>query len=76
MKKIIVLMVAIFLIFSINGFSQDKTHKKVQSGKIEQPKNGKHITKRAPGKSGSKKRVHKSAPKKHIQKKSGQTVKL
>ena len=69
-------MIAIFLIFSINGFSQDKTHKKAQSGKIEQPKNGKSRTKPAPNKSVSKKKVHKPAPKKHTVKKSGKAVKV
>jgi hypothetical protein len=76
MKKILVLMISIFLIFSINGFSQDKHHKKAQSGKIEQPKNGKHRTKPAPGKSVSKKTVHKPTPKGHGPKKSGKAVKV
>lgn len=76
MKKIIVLMMAIFLVFSINGFSQDKTHKTVQKGKTEQPKKGNAKTGRTPRKSVSKKKVHKSGPTRHSQKKSGNAVKL
>jgi hypothetical protein len=76
MKKIIVLMMAIFLVFSINGFSQDKPHKTVQSGKTEQSKKGTAKTGKQPRKSVSKKKIHKSVPKRQSKKKSGTAIKL
>lgn len=76
MKKIIVLMMAIFLVFSINSFSQDKAHKTVQSGKTEQPKKGNTKAGRKPRKPVSKKITHKSVPKRHSKKKTGNAIKL
>jgi hypothetical protein len=76
MKKFVVLMMTIFLVFSVNGFSQDKTHKTVQSAKIEQPKKGNIKTGRKPKKVEPKKRIHKSGPKRHNQKKAGNGIKL
>ena len=69
-------MMAFFLVFSINSFSQDKPHKTVQSGKIVQPKKGNAKTGKKPRKSVSKKKVHKPAPKKSSKKSSGNGVKL
>ena len=77
MKKIIVLMMAISLIFSINGFSQDKTNKTVQSGKTEQPgrKNAKNG--RQPRKSVSNKKIQKPHTVKRTSKKqTGNSIKL
>jgi hypothetical protein len=62
MKKFVVSMMIIFLVFSINCLSQDKTHKKVQSAKIEQPKKENIKTGRKPKKVGPKKGIHKSGP--------------
>jgi hypothetical protein len=76
MKKTVVLMITIFLVFSINCFSQDKTHKTVQSAKIEQPKKGNAKAGRKPRKSKSKKMIHKSGPKRRSQKKTGNEIKL
>jgi len=76
MKKTIVLVMAIFLIFSINGFSQDKTHKTVQSAKAVQPKKGNAKTGHKPKKSASKKNIHKSGTKRHSQKKKGIAIKV
>jgi hypothetical protein len=76
MKKIVILMMAIFLVFSINGFSQDKTHKTVQSAKTEQPKKGNAKTGRKPKKSAPKKKIHKSVPKRQSKKKAGSPIKL
>jgi hypothetical protein len=76
MKKIVVLMMAIFLVFSFNCFSQDKTHKTVQSAKTEQPKKGNAKAGHKPKKSVPKKRSHKSRPKRHSQNKAGNGIKL
>jgi hypothetical protein len=76
MKKIIVLMMAIFLVFSINGFSQGQPHKTVQSAKTEQPKKGTSKTGRTPRKPVTKKKVHKPAPKHSTPKKTGHSVKV
>jgi hypothetical protein len=76
MKKFVILMMAIFLVFSINGFSQGKPHKNVQSGKTEQPKKGSGKTGRTPKKPVTKKPVHKPPPKHKAPKKSGHTVKV
>jgi hypothetical protein len=75
MKKIVVLMMAIFLGFSVNGFSQDKPHKNVQSGKIEQTKKSDTKKGRTPRKKVTKKKVHKPAPKNQGPKKTGRTIK-
>lgn len=71
MKKIIILMLAIFLVFSFNGFSQDKTHKTVQKAKTEQSRKGNAKAGHKPKKKVSRKKVHKSGPKKHSQSKVG-----
>jgi hypothetical protein len=76
MKKFVVLLMTIFLVFSINGFSQDKTHKKVQSAKIERSKKGNTKTGRKPKKVEPKKRIHKSGLKRHNQKKAGHGITL
>jgi hypothetical protein len=76
MKKIVVLIMSIFLVFSINGFSQNKTHKTVQSAKTEQPKKGKAKNGYKPKKSKSKKRIHKPRSKRYSQKKAGNGIKL
>jgi hypothetical protein len=70
-------MMAIFLVFSINGFSQGKPHKTVQSAKTEQPKKGTSKTGRTPRKPVVKKKVvHKPAPKRVSVKKTGHSVKV
>jgi hypothetical protein len=74
MKKIIVLILAIFMGFSINGVSQVKNHKSVQSAKTEQPKKGKAKGKRIPRKSVPRKRIHKSGPERYSQKKAGKPI--
>jgi hypothetical protein len=76
MKKIIVLMMAIFLVFSISGFSQGKPHKTVQSAKIAQPKKGSGKTGRAPRKPIAKKKIHKPSPKHQAPKRAGRAVKV
>ena len=76
MKKIVVLMMAIFLVFSIDAFSQGKPHKTAQSGKIEQTKKGSGKTGRTPRKPVTKKKVHKPAPKHQAPKKAGRAVKV
>ena len=69
-------MMTIFLVFSINSYSQDKTHKTVQSAKTEQPQKGNAKPGRKPKKLKSKKKVHLSVPKKHSQKKAGNKIGL
>ena len=76
MKKIVVLMMAILLGFSINGFSQGKPHKSVQSAKTEQPKKGTSKTGRTPRKTVSRKKVHKPTAKHQAPKKTGRSVKV
>lgn len=76
MKKFVVLMMAIFLVFPIDVFSRDRTHITVQSAKIEQPqkrnaKSGRKLKKTEP-----KKRIHKSGIKRYKQKKTGTGIKL
>jgi hypothetical protein len=75
-EKIVVLIMAIFLIFSMNSFSQDKSHKTGQSIKTEQPKKGYTKKGHKPKKSGSKKIVHKSKPKRSGKKSTGNQIKL
>ena len=69
-------MMAIFLGFSINGFSQGQPHKTVQSAKNEQPKKGTSKKGRTPRKPVTKKPVHKPAPKRQAPKKTGRAVKV
>ena len=76
MKKIVVLMIAIFLAFSINGFAQGKPHKTVQSAKIEQSKKGTSKPGRTPRKTVSRKKVHKPTAKHQAPKKTGRSVKV
>lgn len=71
MKKIVILIMAFFLFFSFNGFSQNKTHKTVQSAKTEQTRKGNTKTGHKPKKKVSRKKVHKSGPKRHSQSKAG-----
>ena len=76
MKKFVVLMMAIFLVFSINGFSRDRTHKTVQSTKIEQSQKRNAKAGRKSKKAEPKKRIHKSGIKRYNQKKTGTGIKL
>ena len=76
MKKIIVLMMAVFLVFSFNGYSQNKTHKTVKSAKTEQPKKGNAKTRRTPRKSVSRNKIHKAGTNRHSKTKSGNAIKV
>lgn len=69
MKKLAVLLMMIFLGFSINGYSSEKASPSVKSSKTEQTKKGKAKSTRKPRKLVPKKRVHKPAPKRHSQNK-------
>ena len=76
MKKIVVLTMAIFLIFSINGFSQNRSHNTVLSAITEQSPKRNAKSGRKPRKSVSKKKVHKSVPKRHSQSSQGSGINL
>ena len=69
-------MMAFFLVFSINGFSQGKPHKTAQSGKIEQTNKGNSKKGRTPRKPVAKKKVHKPTAKHQAPKKAGHAVKV
>jgi hypothetical protein len=75
MKKVIVLILAIFLIFSINGFSQNQPCKTSLGVMAEQSPKG-NKTGHKPRKSVHKKKIHKSGPKRHHQKKTGSGIEL
>jgi hypothetical protein len=74
MKKIVVLMMAIFLVFSINSFSNTGSENNFHSAITAQTPKGKVKSGRKPRKPVSRKKVHKSSPKRHSEKKSGKGI--
>jgi hypothetical protein len=76
MKKIIALMMTFSLVFSINGFSQDKSHQKVQSAKTEQHSSKSSKPGRRPPKAKTRKRIHKSKIKRPVDRKASKGIRL
>jgi len=74
MKKVIALIIIVFLCFSVGGYSMDNTHKNVQSFKTEGPKKVQDKKGKTPRKLTPKKRVHKPAPKHHGRSKQGSRI--
>jgi hypothetical protein len=74
MKRVIVLMLMVFLCFSVSGFSMDNSHKNVQSVKTDGPKKVQDKKGKTPRKLTPKKRVHKPAPKHHGRSKQGSKI--
>lgn len=74
MKRIIVLMLMVFLGFSVSGYSMDNIHKNVQSVKTEDTNKAKDKKGKTPRKLTPKKRVHKPAPKHHGRHKQGSAI--
>jgi hypothetical protein len=74
MKKIVVLMMAIFLVFSINSFSQTNSENTFHSAIKAQTPKVKVKSGRKPRKSVSRKKAHKSSPKRHSQNKAGKGI--
>ena len=76
MKKIVILVIAIFLVFSINGFSQNRSHNTILSSMTEHSAKRNTKTGRKPRKSVSKKKIHKSGPKRHSHQAQGSGINL
>jgi hypothetical protein len=76
MKKSIALLMAFLLVFSINGFSQTKSHKKVQSAKTEQHSKNSGKSRHKPPKAKHGKKIHKSKSKRPSQTKTGKAIRL
>ena len=76
MKKFFVFLIAVLLVFSINGYSQDKTKRTPQSSKIEQARKGNVKAGIKPKKSKSKRKMQRPKLKPRSHKKTGNELKL
>ena len=74
MKKVFVLVMVLFLAFSLESFSMNNSGSTANSINTEQSGKGKAKIGRKPRKAVSKKKVHTKGPKTHNSKKSGKRI--
>jgi hypothetical protein len=76
MKKTFAFMMAIFLVFSISGFSMDKNQKSSQTAKIMQHSGRSAKAGRKPPKTRAARKIHKSKTKRPVKKSTGNKILL
>jgi hypothetical protein len=74
MKKTFALIMTVFLLFSISGFSMDKGHKSGQTAKIAQHSGRSSKAGHRPPKARAGRKIHKSKTKRPVMKSTGNKI--
>jgi uncharacterized protein YxeA len=74
MKNIFAIIMAVFLVLPLSGFSMDKNHKSGQTAKIVQHSGRSSKSGRKPPKARAARKIHKSKTRRPLKKSSGNKI--